>query len=74
MDFITHNLLTLILFLPVISAGIIALLPAQEKTLIRWVALISSLLPLAWSLVMWFQYDPAQRGFQFEQQATFLLA
>ena len=74
MDFIADNLLTLILFLPVISAGVIALLPHEEKTLVRWVALISSLIPLVLSLVVWFQFEADKSGFQFadfEQVNTF---
>jgi NADH-quinone oxidoreductase subunit M len=44
------------------------MLPKNETILIRWVALIGSLVPLALSLVLWFQFQPAQAGFQFEEQ------
>jgi NADH-quinone oxidoreductase subunit M len=74
MDLIASNLLTLILFLPVLSAGVIALLPSEEKTLIRWVALIASLLPLVLSLILWFQFDSSATGFQFERQNVWYAA
>jgi NADH:ubiquinone oxidoreductase subunit 4 (subunit M) len=38
------------------------------RRLIRWVALVGSLIPLALSLVLWFQFQPAQPGFQFQEQ------
>ncbi len=74
MEFISSNLLTLILFLPVLSALVVAFLPGKEKKLIRWVALIASFIPFILSLVMWFQFDSAQEGFQFEQQVTWFEA
>ena len=70
MAFISSNLLTLILFLPVLAAVVVALLPSEEKKLIRWVALIASLLPLTLALFLWFQFDASQAGFQYEQQVT----
>ena len=74
MEFISSNLLTLILFLPVLSALVVAFLPSEEKKLIRWVALIASFIPFVLSLVMWFQFDSALEGFQFEQQVTWFAA
>ena len=74
MDFISNNMLTLILFLPLFAAFIVALLPSEEKNLIRWTAFILSLFPLALSLVLWFQFDPGQSGFQFEEQYTWYAA
>ncbi len=74
MAFISSNLLTLILFLPVFAAVVVALLPCEEKNLIRWVALIASLLPLALALFLWFQFDASQAGFQYEQQVTWYAA
>jgi NADH-quinone oxidoreductase subunit M len=70
MDFIVNNLLTLILFTPILVAILVVMLPQNETILIRWVALIGSLVPLALSLVLWFQFQPAQAGFQFQEQYT----
>jgi NADH-quinone oxidoreductase subunit M len=68
MEFVESNLLTLTLFFPVFAAIVVALLPSEEKKLVRWTALILSLVPLALTLVMWVQWNPLQSGFQFEEQ------
>jgi NADH-quinone oxidoreductase subunit M len=68
MEFVASNLLTLILFTPVFAAVLVALLPSEEKVLIRWVTFILSLVPLALTLLMWRQWDSVQTGFQFEEQ------
>jgi NADH-quinone oxidoreductase subunit M len=68
MGFIESNLLTLILFSPVLVAGILLILPREEENLIRWVALIGSFIPLIFSLILWFVFQPGLAGFQFEQQ------
>ena len=67
MEFIESNLLSLILFLPVVIAAVIALLPSKEKTLIRWVALIGSLVVFGLALFLWFAFEPNRPGFQFEE-------
>jgi len=74
MDFIANNLLTLILFIPAMAAVLVALLPGEEKVLIRWVAFIASLFPLALSLFLWFVFDASQAGFQFEQNQAWYAA
>jgi len=70
MELYANNLLTLILFIPALSAVVVGLLPNEEKKLIRWVALIASLIPLVLSLVVWSKFDSSQVGFQFEEQYT----
>jgi len=69
-----NYLLTLILFSPVVVAGIVALLPGKEVKLIRWVALLGSLIPLALSLVLWFSFIPSLPGFQFQEQHAWYAA
>jgi NADH-quinone oxidoreductase subunit M len=68
MEFISNHILTLILFTPVLSAVVLFLLPEDQKSLLRWTALILSLIPLALSLVLWFGFDRGQAGFQFQEQ------
>jgi len=70
MDFILNHLLTFILFLPAASAIVLLLLPAKQVKVIRWVALILSLLPLVLTLVAWFRFNPvpdAANPFRFEE-------
>jgi NADH-quinone oxidoreductase subunit M len=69
MDFVLDNLLTLILFSPLVGMAVVLLLPGDERKLIRWVALLFSLVPLVFSLVLWLEYDIGVPGYQFEQQA-----
>jgi NADH-quinone oxidoreductase subunit M len=66
MDFISSHLLTLILFSPVLAAVIIFILPREQENLIRWVALVLSFIPLAFTIVLWFSFDRSLEGFQFQ--------
>ncbi|MDK1029323.1 MAG: NADH-quinone oxidoreductase subunit M [Anaerolineae bacterium] len=68
MDFINNYLLTLILFSPILIALIILFLPKERTKLLRWTALIGSLVPFALSLVLWFSFNSSADGFQFEEQ------
>jgi NADH-quinone oxidoreductase subunit M len=74
MDFIYNNLLTLILFTPVLAAVILILLPSKQANLIRWTAFVLSFIPLILSLVLWFSFDANQPGFQFEQKTIWYSA
>jgi NADH-quinone oxidoreductase subunit M len=65
MDLLETNLLSLILFSPLLVAAMLLFLPREEENLIRWTALVGSCIPLALTLVLWFQFQPGQAGFQF---------
>jgi NADH-quinone oxidoreductase subunit M len=67
MDLLNMNLLSLILFSPLVVAAILVFLPREEEGVIRWVAFIGSLVPLAFALVLWFGFDKGAAGFQFEE-------
>ncbi len=66
MELVTNNLLTLILFLPAVTALVLALIPGKNEKLIRWLALAGSLVPFALSVVLWTQFNAAEPGFQFQ--------
>jgi NADH-quinone oxidoreductase subunit M len=68
MDFIGNHILTLILFTPVLSAVILALLPSEQEALLRWTSFVLSFIPLGFSLVLWFGFDRGLPGFQFQEQ------
>ena len=74
MDFILTHQLTLILFSPIAIAVLLLLLPQDDVRLLRWVALLGSLIPLALALLLWFSYDIAAPGYQFEEQAAWYAA
>jgi NADH-quinone oxidoreductase subunit M len=71
MDFILDHLLTLILFSPLAAAAVIALLPSGRPRLIKWSALLLSLAPLTFSLILWFNFDTGG-GFQFQEQSDWI--
>ena len=58
MEFILSNILTLILFTPVLAAVIIMILPHEQEDLIRWVAFVLSFIPLLLSIMLWLNFDP----------------
>lgn len=70
MEFIQDHLLTLILISPAIGALITVFLPKENVKLIRWFAVIISLIPLAFSIFLWVKFDAAQTGFSFVEEYT----
>ena len=63
-----NNILTLILFFPVLGAIFILFVPNQQVKLIRWAALGFSLVSFGISLYLWAAFDASKAGFQFEAQ------
>ena len=74
MNLLNENLLTLILFSPVLGMLAVMLVPGEQKQLVRHVALVSSLITFALSIILWFSYDSSVSGFQFEEQAQWYTA
>jgi NADH-quinone oxidoreductase subunit M len=69
MGFITNNILTIILFSPAIVALVLLFLPQGQKRLLRWFALVGSLIPLGCAIFLWLSFKPSTPGFQFETQS-----
>ncbi|MEO8083124.1 MAG: NADH-quinone oxidoreductase subunit M [Ardenticatenales bacterium] len=67
---LTSNILTLITFLPLV--GMIILMLLRDDRVIKQTAIYWSLLPLALSTYLWWMYDKAAGGFQFEQFAPWI--
>ncbi|MCK4901700.1 MAG: Fe-S-binding domain-containing protein, partial [Anaerolineales bacterium] len=74
MEFLNNHLLTLILFTPVLAAVIVWTLPREQEKLLKWAALILSLVPLALSILLWYWFEPARPGFQFQEKAIWYSA
>ena len=68
MTFLNSHLLSLILFIPTVSALVIFFLPKDEVKLLRWTAFLSSLIPLALSIYLWTSFNSSQAGYQFEEK------
>ncbi len=69
MGFVTTNILTLILFTPVLVAIVLLFLPRADKKVLRWVTLVGSLIPFGFALFLWFSFKSDTPGFQFETQS-----
>jgi len=68
MDFLLGHLLTLILFFPILAALVILFLPSDDVKVIRWTALIASIVPFALAVLVWTRFDTSATGFQFVEQ------
>lgn len=62
------NLLTLITFIPLLGALLLLVMPRGNKQVVRWTALLFSLVPFALSLLLWAGFDRTAAGYQFEVQ------
>ena len=70
-------LLSIVTFLPLVGALIILVINGDAAAVARnsrYTALWTSLLTFVLSLWIWFDFDPATAGFQFEEQAEWLPA
>lgn len=74
MDALLDNILTITIFAPLLASLIVFLLPDDEKTLIRRLALVLSLVPLVLTLVMWFNFDRVNPTIQFETNVSWFPA
>lgn len=68
MNFFTDHILSIILFAPVFAAAILLFLPENQEKLLKWVSFVLSLIPLGFSLALWFLFDKNAAGFQFVEQ------
>jgi len=57
-------MLTLITFVPLIGSIAVLLVPRERHLVIKWVSLIVSLVPLAFSIKLWIDYDPSNPAMQ----------
>lgn len=55
-------LLSLITFIPLVGAILVALIPKENVQAIKWTALIVSFVPLVLATVLWLSYAPANPG------------
>jgi NADH-quinone oxidoreductase subunit M len=66
------NLLSLVTFLPCVAALIIAFQNAEAKNNARWIALWGTLATFLVSLLIWWNFDPSNSGFQFVEERAWL--
>ena len=68
MSWLSAHLLSVVLFLPLAGAVIVALLPRGEGNQHKGVAIITSLVTFFVSLLLWTGFDSTKGGFQFEER------
>ncbi len=73
-EFLNTHLLSLILFIPALSAVVLLFLPGKNIKLLRWFAFIVSLIPLILSIYLWSQFKADASGFQFQEQHSWYAA
>jgi NADH-quinone oxidoreductase subunit M len=66
-DFLSHHLLSLILWTPALAAGLLFLLPDRARVLKAFAA-GAALIVLGMAAALWAGYDGAAAGFQFEER------
>ena len=66
------NILSVTVFLPLVGALLIATLNADAKGNARWIALWTTLVTFAVSLLVWINFDTSTAGFQFVEEHAWL--
>ena len=70
----TFPILTTLIFLPLAGVFLLLVVPSRRTTLMRWIALLTSLAVFAVSLAMLAAFDPANPGLQLSERATWFQA
>jgi len=64
--------LTLITFVPLVGALLVALIPSRREREIQWVSIWVSTVPLLLSIVAWVMYAQTSGGMQFQEEAMWI--
>ncbi len=72
MHWYTAHLLTIITFLPLLGAVVIAFLGRERTSSIRWVALLFSLLTFLITVCLYSRFSPQRAGMQFEEMRPWI--
>ena len=67
-----NHYLSLILFLPLVGAFLLLLVPKQNGDAIRWIANVTAFAGFAVSVPLWFWYNPQSADFQFVERAQWI--
>lgn len=62
------SILSLILLSPTAAALVLVFLPREEKGLLRWVALLGSMVTLVLSVILWINFNSGDPGFQYVEK------
>jgi NADH-quinone oxidoreductase subunit M len=67
-----ENILSWLIWMPVIGIGIIAFIPRDKNDLIKIIAAVTTGLQFLLTLVLWQNYDAGNGGMQFMERATWI--
>ena len=67
-------ILTVIIFTPLLGAILVLLIPRDREDVVRRLSIVISFIPLVLAAILWFSYDQARGGYQFEQIAEWIPA
>ena len=67
-----NNILSVVIFLPLVGALLIAAQNAEAKQNARWIALWTTLVTFFVSLLIWWNFDTTTAGFQFVEEHAWL--
>jgi len=67
-----NNILSVVTFLPLVGALLIAAQNAEAKRNVRWIALWTTLVTFLVSLLLWWNFDTTTAGFQFVEEHAWL--
>jgi NADH-quinone oxidoreductase subunit M len=71
MDF---NYLSVIIFLPMVGAAVVAFIPGLSDRLIRWLSALFTFIPLALSIYLFAIFDRSSGAIQFEEKVSWIPA
>src|SRR5262245_36713764 len=67
-----NHYLSIILFLPLVGAGVLLLVNKEKADTIRWISNSFAFIGFVVSIPLWFWYNPGTSGFQFVEQAPWI--
>src|ERR1019366_6030048 len=73
MSWYSTHILTIITFLPLVGAVVIAFLGRERTSSIRWVALLFSLLTFLITVCLYLRLDPHRAGMQFTELRPWMI-
>jgi len=71
---VDFNYLSVIIFLPMVGAAVIAFIPGLSGRVIRWLSVIFTFIPLALSVYLFAIFDRSSGAIQFEEKLSWIPA
>lgn len=71
-EFILSHLLSWIIFFPTLGILVVLALPSSRHSLIRWVSLFSTFIPLLLGIFLFLSFDRDEAGLQFIERASWI--